>query len=182
MRHKFCAFILLGACAFSAPAGAQEEPAAAPPVSETAPVIAPEPAMTAQPRVKLQTLDKATARTQTFEADVGSTMQFGPLFIKVETCQKSSPIARPESAAFIKIWETVPEKAGAQEKSEWVFSGWMFASSPALSPMDHPIYDVWLIECLPEIGQEPAPPPAPIVSEETQDDAVPVDTDAVPLD
>ena len=136
--------------------------------------------MTAQPRVKLQTLDKATARTQTFEADVGSTLKFGPLYIKVQTCQKSSPIDQPESSGFVQIWEISP-----QEKAEWVFSGWMFASSPALSPMDHPIYDVWLLDCLPAEGQEPAPPP---VAETPANPITPVnpaaeeDPDAVPLD
>lgn len=96
------------------------------------------------PRVKLQSLDKATARTMTFEADVGSTLKFGPLYMRVQECKKSSPIEEPESAAFLQIWEV-----DIQDKPHWVFSGWMFASSPALSPMDHPIYDVWVIDCLP---------------------------------
>jgi hypothetical protein len=93
--------------------------------------------------VKLQSLDKVTARTMTFEAQVGSTVKFGPLFIKIQSCRKSDPIDNPESAAFLQIWEVTPE-----EKAQWVFSGWMFASSPALSSMDHPIYDVWVLDCL----------------------------------
>lgn len=109
--------------------------------------------MTEFPRVKLQSLDKATARTMTFEARVGATVKFGSLFIKVQTCQKSSPIDQPESAAFLQVWEINEEK-----KSEWVFSGWMFASSPALSPMDHPIYDVWLIDCLEDENQKKSEP------------------------
>ncbi len=143
----------------------------------SAPVIARE--MTTFPRVKLQTLDKATARTQTFEARVGSTLKFGPLYIKVQSCQKSSPIDQPESAGFVQIWEVTPE-----EKAEWVFSGWMFASSPALSPMDHPIYDVWLIDCLPEVGQEPeiAPPPMPTMPVPATTPPAEEDPDAVPLD
>ena len=99
--------------------------------------------MTDYPRVKLQSLDKITARTVTFEADVGATLKFGSLYMKVQSCQKSSPIDEPESAAFIQIWEVDTDK-----KSQWVFSGWMFASSPALSSMDHAIYDVWVIDCL----------------------------------
>ncbi len=105
--------------------------------------------MTEYPRVKLQSLDKATARTMTFEARVGSTLKFGPLYIKVLTCQKSSPIDRPESAAFLQVWEVDTHK-----KAHWVFSGWMFASSPALSPMNHAIYDVWVIDCLDYDAQE----------------------------
>lgn len=114
--------------------------------------------MTEQPRIKLRTLEKTTARTMTFEADVGSTLKFGSLFIKVQSCQKSSPVDLPEAAAFLQIWEDVPEakKKETEEESQWVFSGWMFSSSPALSPMDHPIYDVWVLDCM---GAEGAPTP-----------------------
>ncbi len=101
------------------------------------------------PVVKLQSLDKSTARTMTFEARVGSTVKFGPLYIKIQACRKAPPIEQPESAAFLQIWEVTSE-----EKAKWVFSGWMFASSPALSPMDHPIYDVWVIDCLDELPAE----------------------------
>ena len=87
------------------------------------------------PSVKLQGLDKSTARTTTFEAKVGSTITYGPLFIRIQSCRKAPPIETPESAAFLQIWEVPPETG----KSEWVFSGWMFASSPALSAMDHPV-------------------------------------------
>ncbi len=99
--------------------------------------------MTEYPRVRLQTLDKATARTQTFNVKVGSTVKFGPLFIRPRSCKKSSPLEEPESASFLEIWEVTPS-----EESKWVFSGWMFASSPGLSSMDHPIYDVWVLNCL----------------------------------
>lgn len=106
--------------------------------------------MTEQPRIKLRSLEKTTARTMTFEADVGSTLKFGSLFIKVQSCQKSSPVDLPEAAAFLQIWEETPEKKRDKDdgESDWVFSGWMFASSPALSPMDHPIYDVWVLDCM----------------------------------
>ena len=96
------------------------------------------------PIVKLQSLDKVTARTTTFEAKVGTTSQFGPLYIRVQSCRKSDPIEQPESAAFLQVWEVPPETG----KSEWIFSGWMFASSPAVSAMDHPVYDVWVLDCL----------------------------------
>lgn len=95
------------------------------------------------PSVKLQGLDKSVGRTVTFEAKVGDTIQYGPLFVKIHACRKAPPIEKPESAAFLQIWEVPP----GEKKSEWVFSGWMFASSPALSAMDHPVYDVWVIEC-----------------------------------
>jgi hypothetical protein len=105
------------------------------------------------PIVKLQSLDKITARTMTFEAKVGSTVKFGPLYIKVQSCQKAPPVEPPESAAFLQIWQV-----NADAVAEWVFSGWMFASSPALSSMDHPIYDVWVLDCLERKSGEPPPP------------------------
>ena len=98
--------------------------------------------MSEYPQVKLQSLDKVTAHTTTFEANIGDTLKFGSLYIKVLSCQKSSPMDEPESAAFIQIWEVDKD-----EKSQWVFSGWMFASSPGLSSIDHPIYDVWVLDC-----------------------------------
>ena len=109
------------------------------------------------PQVKLQFLDKATARTVTLEAKVGSTVEYGSTFIKIQACRKSEPLDKPESAAFLQVWE-VPIGA---EKSEWLFSGWMFASSPALSAMDHPVYDIWVLDCKGE-GQQPE-----VVSSET---------------
>lgn len=95
------------------------------------------------PLVRLQSLDKVTARTMTFDARVGTTIKFGTIYIKIRACRKAPPIEKPESAAFLQIWQIV-----AEENAEWIFSGWMFSSSPALSPMDHPIYDVWVIDCL----------------------------------
>lgn len=94
--------------------------------------------------VKLQALDKSTARTVTFQAKVGSTIQHGSLFIKIQSCRKAPALEKPESAAFLQVWEVPIGK----DKSEWIFSGWMFASSPALSAMDHPVYDVWVLDCL----------------------------------
>ena len=107
-------------------------------------------AMQDRPSVQLQALDKSTARTTTLEAKVGETIEYGSLFIKVQACRESDPLDKPESSAFLQIWE-VPLNA---KKSEWVFSGWMFSSSPALSAMDHAVYDVWVLKCL---GGDPAP-------------------------
>ena len=95
---------------------------------------------------KLQSIDKVTARTLTFEVNVGSTVKFGSLYIKLQACRKAPDIEEPESAAFMQVWE-VSDEGTEREKANWVYSGWMFASSPGLSAMDHPIYDVWVLEC-----------------------------------
>ena len=139
------------------------------------------------PSVKLQGLDKSVGRTVTFEAKVGSTIQYGPLYIKIQACRKAPPIEKPESAAFLQIWEVPP----GQEKSEWSFSGWMFASSPALSPMDHPVYDVWVLDCLgrEEPNEEAAAAETDADADQTslpaagaESSEVPVDQEAAPAD
>ena len=96
------------------------------------------------PTVKLQALDKATARTVTLEAAVGSTIEYGSVFIKIQACRKADPLDKPENASFLQVWE-IPVNS---DKSEWIFSGWMFSSSPALSAMHHPVYDVWVLDCM----------------------------------
>jgi hypothetical protein len=92
--------------------------------------------------VKLQSLNKATARTGTFEVEVGKTVKLGPLYIRPQTCQKPPETERTDALTFLQIWET-PE----DEEAKWIFSGWMFASSPGLSSMDHPVYDIWVVDC-----------------------------------
>ncbi|HJO96958.1 MAG TPA: DUF2155 domain-containing protein [Rhodospirillales bacterium] len=90
----------------------------------------------------LQGLDKVTARVSTIEAPVGQTVGFGTLEIIARTCDKRPPEEPPESAAFLDIWEV---RRG--EAAESLFRGWMFASSPALSALEHPVYDVWMLDC-----------------------------------
>ncbi len=100
-------------------------------------------AMTDYKKVRLRSLDKITARTMTFDAHVGTTIKFGSMYIKILSCQKPDVAERNDAATFLQIWEIT-----ARDDSKWIFSGWMFASSPALSAMDHPIYDVWVVDCL----------------------------------
>ena len=92
-------------------------------------------------KLVIQGLDKITARIQTFEVDVGETHKFGVLDIFVERCVFSKPIFKPESLAFIKI------KDNSDRLSEVKFSGWMFASSPALNALENPVYDISILAC-----------------------------------
>ncbi len=89
----------------------------------------------------IQGLDKITARIETFEVKVGQTYRFGVLDIFVKRCVFSKPIFKPESLAFIKI------KDNSDRLSEVKFSGWMFASSPALNALENPVYDVSILAC-----------------------------------
>lgn len=87
-------------------------------------------------------LDKITARVVTIEAPVGQAVHFGNLEIIARACKKRRPEESPETAAFLDIWEI---RSGQPAKEQ--FRGWMFASSPALSAMEHPVYDLWVLDC-----------------------------------
>ncbi len=91
----------------------------------------------------LQGLDKVTARISRIEVPVGGSVVFGALEISADACYKRPPEETPESAAFLRIAE---ERVG--ETPETIFSGWMFASSPALSALENAVYDVWVIDCI----------------------------------
>ncbi len=106
--------------------------------------------MTPEPVALLEGLDKITARVSKVEVPVGAPVQFGTLAIRVRDCEKSPPEDTPESAAFLEIDETRPG-----EIRNRVFSGWMFASSPALSALEHPVYDVTLLDCRATSGSPP---------------------------
>jgi hypothetical protein len=95
----------------------------------------------------LQGLDKVTARIERIEALTDKPIKFGSLSILVRTCVKKPPEELPESAAFLEI-----KDARAGEEGMRVFSGWMFASSPSLSAMEHAVYDVWVVDCINELS------------------------------
>jgi hypothetical protein len=109
--------------------------------------------------VTLQGLDKQTARVFIIDARVGQPIEFGTLKIVVQHCEKAPLENRQESMAFIRITEQKPNSS-----LQSLFSGWMFASSPALSALDHPVYDVWIKECK-TLDKIPLPPSLPASSE-----------------
>jgi hypothetical protein len=95
-----------------------------------------------EPVAVLQGLDKITARVSTIEAPVGTPVRFGALSITVRDCEKSRPEDKPEDAAFLEIDEVRPDHEKVRR-----FSGWMFSSSPALSALEHPVYDITVLDC-----------------------------------
>lgn len=90
----------------------------------------------------LQGLDKITARVTRIEAPVGEAVRFGTLDITVRKCHKRPPTETPETTVYLEIRERRLGEAAVN-----LFAGWMFASSPAASSMEHPVYDVWVIDC-----------------------------------
>ncbi|MBO4644193.1 MAG: DUF2155 domain-containing protein [Alphaproteobacteria bacterium] len=108
-------------------------------------------------QVVLRGLDKVTGRLSTMTVNVGEKTTFGALDIYVRVCYVHPPEETPENAAYLDI---VENKEEGQLK---LFSGWMFSSSPALSAMEHAVYDVWVLKCQ---GEPVAPPvPKPLVLE-----------------
>lgn len=90
----------------------------------------------------LQGLDKITARISTFEAPLDQPVRFGSLEITARACDKKPPEETPETTAFLEIVDVRPDMPEIA-----LFTGWMFASSPAISALEHPVYDVWVIDC-----------------------------------
>ncbi|MFZ1414636.1 MAG: DUF2155 domain-containing protein [Defluviicoccus sp.] len=97
----------------------------------------------AYPVAVLRVLDKITARVSILNAPLHQVMQFGTLEIVARACDERPPEEIPESAAFLEIWEV---RQGKSVQS--VFTGWMFASTPGLSALEHPIYDLWVLDCV----------------------------------
>ncbi len=99
----------------------------------------------------LQGMDKVTARVSTIEAPVGEVVKFGTLEIIARHCDKRPPEETPESASFLDIWEVRQGEAAVS-----LFRGWMYASSPALSALEHPVYDVWVLDCRKSSSKAPS--------------------------
>ncbi len=125
------------------PAGADpanENPAA--PTELTAPIFAPENPII--PRsAEVRVLNKVTARAQTITIKPGTMETVGRLNIIASHCQRSAENSLPDAAALFEITETVP----GQKAAKPLFSGWLYQSSPSVTALEHPIYDVTLVAC-----------------------------------
>lgn len=113
------------------------------------------------PAAVLRGLDKVTGRVSVVQAPINQPVKFGRLEITAKYCYKRPPEETPEVNAFLEI----TDMRAKDTKLARVFTGWMFASSPGLHGLEHPTYDVWLIDCkasTPEIDFGSAPKtPAP---------------------
>ncbi len=90
----------------------------------------------------LQAMDKVTGKVEKLEAPVGETIKFGTFSIIVRACKTRPPEETPENFAFLDITEIKKDK-----DPQDVFRGWMISSSPALSAVEHHVYDIWLLTC-----------------------------------
>lgn len=87
-------------------------------------------------------LDKITARIITFEAEIDETVQFGSLLLTPRTCYTRPPTESPNTTAFIEV-----EEVALDSSVDKIFAGWIYASSPGLNAIEHPVYDLWLLDC-----------------------------------
>jgi len=93
----------------------------------------------------IQGLNKTTAKTSVIEAKIGEKISFGSLRIIAHKCWQAPLDQKPDSKMLIEVFETKNEDH--KEKEERIFYGWMFASSPSISGLEHPIYDLTAITC-----------------------------------
>src|SRR5271163_2777741 len=112
-------------------------------------------------------LDKITGRIINFDEDIGETVQFGALRVKTDACYTRPATEAANTDAFVEVDEIT-----LQGEVKRIFSGWMYAASPGLHAVEHPIYDIWLTDCkVPDQTivsvqpdtPKPAPPPPPPV-------------------
>jgi hypothetical protein len=112
-----------------------------------------------QPIAVFSGLDKITGRIIIFEVAANETVQFGSLQITERVCYSRPPTEAPQTDTFLEI-----DNIDADNNYKRVFSGWMFAGSPSLHALDHPVYDIWLLRCKGngELISEPAAVEAPV--------------------
>ena len=87
-------------------------------------------------------LDKVTATIKTLEVAIGETVQFGALKVTPRVCYSRPPTEQPKTTSFVEVDEV--QLDGAEKR---IFTGWMFAQSPGLNAVEHPVFDVWLTDC-----------------------------------
>lgn len=92
--------------------------------------------------VVLGGLDKITAKFTDFEINIGESKKFGTLSIKIFQCRKRPPEEIPEDFVLLTVNDMINP-----DNPLLIFSGWMFSSSPSLSALEHPTYDIWIKEC-----------------------------------
>lgn len=140
-----------------ATAPSTEPPADAAPPDDTIVTEMPT-AKIANGRAVFSGLDKITGRTISFDAAIGETVQFGALQVTPRVCYTRPPTEATNTDAFVQVDEVT-----LQGEIKRIFSGWMFASSPGLHAVEHPIYDVWLTDCAAPVSgpvAESSPAPA----------------------
>jgi hypothetical protein len=121
-------------------------------------VVEPPPQRISNPTAVFAGLDKITGRIISFDVAINETVQFGALQVTPRVCYSRPPTETPNTDAFVEVDEVT-----LQGEIKRIFTGWMFAASPGLHAVEHPIYDVWLTDCKggqnPNVAEGPATQP-----------------------
>ena len=96
----------------------------------------------ANPIAVFSGLDKITGFTTSFEVKIDEQKQFGQLLVRPRVCYSRPPTEEPKTTSFVEVREIEPDQA-----TKPIFTGWMFAESPGLNAVEHPVFDVWLTGC-----------------------------------
>jgi hypothetical protein len=144
------------------PKGAPQTPATLQPGDEI--VTEPPAQKIINKKASFSGLDKITGRIINFDEDIGETVQFGALRVKTDACYTRPATEAANTDAFVEVDEIT-----LQGEVKRIFSGWMYAASPGLHGVEHPIYDIWLTDCkgpdqtvvtaAPDPPKAPTPPP-----------------------
>ena len=121
-------------------------------------------------------LDKITGRIISFEVATDETVQFGSLQITERACYTRPSTEAPQTITFVQV-----DEVDAKKQYKRLFSGWMFAASPGLHGIEHPVYDIWLTDCKGGTEIIPTPPETASVEPPAPENAkLPVKTDRKP--
>ncbi|MCC6982115.1 MAG: DUF2155 domain-containing protein [Bauldia sp.] len=109
------------------------------------------------PLAEFAGLDKITGRIIKFDVYIDETVQFGALQVTPRVCNTRPPTEAAQTDAFVEVDEITIDRSVRR-----IFTGWMFAASPGLNAVEHPVYDVWLIDCK---TSSPVAPPVPAAAQ-----------------
>ena len=112
------------------------------------------PEQISNPVAEFSGIDKITGRIIKFDVYIDETVQFGALQVTPRVCYTRPLTEAPKTTAFLEVDEMTLDR-----KIRRIFTGWMFADSPGLNAIEHPVYDIWLSDC--KTSSSEAPPPNP---------------------
>ncbi len=98
-------------------------------------------------RAVIRGLDKVTGHAEDYTLSLGRSSRIGSLEVVARACSKNAPEETPEVRIYVEVFDHPPAREGEEAERREIFHGWLFASSPGLSAVDHPTYDIWAIDC-----------------------------------
>lgn len=98
-------------------------------------------------RAVIRGLDKVTGHAEDYTLTLGRATRIGSLEVIARACQKNAPEETPEVRIYVDVFDHPPATSEEAPERVEIFHGWLFASSPGLSAVEHPVYDIWAIDC-----------------------------------